>query len=153
VALAQQTTGEIRVSEKTEYSWLKENIFRPPNRCERVENLLVFGMPDVNVCLTGGEEFWLEIKSPVEPKRSTTPLLKSQHGVSQEQKNWFLAQRRAGGRAMFWIGTDKRRILLPGVYADVLNTLTVGELLERCVWSGEKGERIDAQEILQCFRT
>jgi hypothetical protein len=141
------------MSEKTEYSWLKENIFRPPHRCERVENLLVFGMPDVNVCLSGGDEFWLEIKSPVEPKRPSTSLLKSQHGVSQDQKNWFLAQRRAGGRAMFWIGTDKRRILLPGAHADFANELTVGEMLERALWWGEKGQKINAKEILQCFRT
>jgi len=141
------------MSEKVEYKWLKENVLRSPHRCDRVENLLGEGMPDVNACVKGGREFWLELKAPTEPKRATTALIGgSNHPVLQSQKNWFLSQRKAGGIAFFWIGTDKRRMLIPGLYADQLNEMTLTELLDAALWTQPKGSPLKPEEILRCFK-
>lgn len=141
------------MSEKTAYNWLKKNVFRSPHRIDRIENLVGTGMPDVNGCVVRGFEFWLEVKNPTEPKRPSTPLFGSNHKVSQEQANWFLTQRKAGGRCLFWIVTDKRRMLVPGIYADTLNKMTVSEIVEVACWSALIGAKINPEEILQCFRS
>jgi len=140
------------MSEKTGYQWMRK-IFRSPHRVDRIENLLVAGMPDVNVKVVQGIECWVEIKSPTEPKRSSTALIGgSNHPVSQDQKNWFLRQRKAGGHAMFFIVTDKRRMLVPGIYADQLNEMTVNEILEVANWSALIGAELNPQEFLRCFK-
>lgn len=139
------------MSETNEFKWLKKNVFAPPARCERVENLIAAGWPDTNYCI-GGVEGWIEIKAPKEPARASTALFGSNHKLSRDQANWILAQRRAGGRAWIWIGTDKRRILLPGIYADRLNTMTLDEVLEAAVWSRMNGSKFDKQELIQCFK-
>lgn len=129
--------------ESAAYKWLRQNIFTHPHRCDRVENLMVAGMPDVNVKLLECAELWLEIKAPVEPKRATTRLIGgSNHPVSVEQANWFLRQRRAGGRAAFWVATDKRRILVPGAYADRLNDMTLSQVAEASAWLQMNEERL-----------
>lgn len=144
------------MSEKNASKWLRETAFRSPHRYDRIENVVGTGIPDVNVKVVGGCEAWIEIKSPTEPKRSTTPLLGTggrNHNVSQEQKNWFLKQRKAGGVAMFFIATDKRRMLIPGQYADQLNEMTVDELMDVASWASLIGEPVDPKEILQCFKS
>jgi len=128
------------MAESTDYKTFKANVPEPGDRLDRIENPLVVGMPDINMCI-GGTEVWIEQKSPKEPVRSTTPLFGSNHKISQEQQNWFLRQRRAGGKAYFLIVSDKRWMLLPGFLADEINGMTVGELLEQCVWSTTKPVR------------
>lgn len=141
------------MSEAAEQSWLKKFVFKSPARCERVENLLIFGMPDTNCCIPPGHEFWLEIKSPTEPKRPSTALIGGRcHPLSQDQKNWFLAQRRAGGRAYLWVGTDKRRMLLPGAIADQFNEMTVAQCIEVALWHCPRDQKPNVQELLQCFK-
>ena len=138
------------MSESNEYKWLKANVFKSPARFERIENVLVAGTLDANYCIKGCEG-WIEIKAPREPKREGTPLFGSNHKLSQEQANWILAQRRAGGRAFIWVGTDKRRILLPGMVADHLNEMTMAEILEAAWWSRPLGAQFDKQELIQCL--
>lgn len=128
------------MAESTDYKTFKANVPEPGDRLDRIENPLVVGMPDINMCI-GGTEVWIEQKSPKEPVRSTTPLFGSNHKISQEQQNWFLRQRQAGGKCYFLIVSDKRWMLLPGFLADEINGMTVGELLEQCVWSTTKPVR------------
>ena len=117
---------------KAAYKLVKEVMLVKPG-----ENVVVTGMPDINFC-SGGVECWIEQKSPTEPKRKTTPLFGSNHKVSQEQANWMLRQRKAGGKCYFLISTDKRWILVGGFLADQLNTMTVDEIVEQAVWSTMK---------------
>lgn len=124
------------MSEKKAYKWLKDNVMQPGDRIDRLENIVVDGMPDVNGCVLGSE-FWMEIKAPTEPKRPTTPLFGSNHKLSQDQKNWILRQLKAKGNAYIFIVTDKRRILISGKYADNLNEMTVGLLLKHSMWNSE----------------
>lgn len=138
------------MSEASEYQWLKK-VFKAPARIERIENVITAGTLDCNYCVTGSEG-WIEIKAPTEPKRLTTPLFGSNHKLSQDQCNWILAQRKAGGRAFVWIGTNKRRMLIPGLYADEINHMCVGELLDCSIWSALRGARINPQELLLCFK-
>lgn len=128
------------MAESTDYKTFKANVPEPGDRLDRIENAVVTGMPDINMCI-GGTEVWIEQKSPKEPVRSTTPLFGSNHKISQEQANWFLRQRKAGGKAYFLIATDKRWMLLPGFLADEINKMTVPELLEQCVWATTKPVR------------
>lgn len=128
------------MAESTDYKTFKKNVPQPGDRLDRIENVVVTGMPDINMCI-GGVEVWIEQKSPKEPVRRTTPLFGSNHKVSQEQANWMLRQRKAGGRCYFLISTDKRWILVGGFLADQLNTMTVDELLEQAIWSTTKPVR------------
>lgn len=132
------------MSERNDYKTLKDNLPRPNERFERVENLRVDGMPDVNYCAKGaahGVEMWIELKSPNEPKRSSTRLFGSNHKLSQEQMNWFKRQLDAGGRAWVLISTDKRWLLVHGRHADVINDLTVDELLGIATYAFNKPVR------------
>ena len=125
------------MAESTDYKNLKKNMPQAGDRLDRVENVLVAGMPDINFC-SGGVECWIEQKSPIEPKRSSTPLFGSNHKVSQDQANWMLRQKQAGGRCYFLISTDKRWILLAGGLADQINKMTVDQLVDNALWSTMK---------------
>lgn len=101
------------------------------DRCDRIENIVGVGNPDVNYCIEGIEG-WIEIKAPKEPVRAYTPLFGSNHRLSQDQKNWFLRQKNCGGKGYVLIVTDKNRwILIDGCkHADSINSLTI-EALEK----------------------
>lgn len=122
------------MSEANDWVTIKKHLPRPGDRLDRIENFLLgAGMPDINGCFCG-KEFWIESKHPKEPKRPTTPLFGSNHRVSQDQANWFLRQRNAGGRCYFLICTDKRRLLIGGEWADAINALTVQQLCDIALW-------------------
>ena len=121
------------MAESKDYQTFKRNALEPLDRVDRIENFLVIGMPDVNCCVDGAEA-WVEFKSSVEPKRPTTALFGSNHKLSQEQKNWMLRQRNAGGRCYILVATDKRWMLIDGKCADGLNEMTVTELAKTAVW-------------------
>ena len=121
------------MSEKKDYQTLKNNVIGPLDRIDRVENIVVAGMPDVNVCIEGVES-WLELKSPKEPKKATTPLFGSNHKLSQDQKNWFLRQQNSNGKGYILIASDKRWLLIEGKHADDVNEMTIVELIVESVW-------------------
>lgn len=132
------------MAESADYKTFKANVPESGDRLDRIENPMVVGIPDINMCIEG-TEIWIEQKSPKEPKRSTTALFGSNHKVSQGQQNWFLRQQRAGGKCYFLIVTDKRWMLIPGFLADEINKMTIGELLEQCAWTTTKPVRDKAQ--------
>lgn len=125
------------MSESKDYQTFKRNALDPIDRIDRIENFLVIGMPDTNLCVEG-TEVWVEFKAPFEPKRATTALFGSNHKLSQEQKNWMLRQRNAGGNCCILIATDKRWLLIDGIHADRLNEATVGELIKWSKWNATK---------------
>lgn len=130
------------MSEKNAYKNFKTNVCNLHfDRIDRIETRTLQGVPDVNLCLQGGNEMWIEIKSPKEPKKKTTPLFGSNHKVTQEQKNWFHRQLTAGGRGFFLIYTDKRTILLNSIYYDVINEMALDEILEKSDWHAMKPVR------------
>lgn len=137
------------MSENNAQAFLRRALVIGPNdRLERVENILVPGMPDVNGCING-KEFWIENKEPSEPKRGNTPLFGSNHRFSQDQLNWFLKQRNAGGRAYAFVWTDRRGMLFQSKHADLLNTLTVSQMLQIALWHEEKPVYIDGRNALR----
>jgi hypothetical protein len=117
----------MKKEESKDYEHFRGNVPEPKDRLDRVENIVITGMPDVNYC-ADGIECWIEFKHPTEPKRATTPLFGSNHKLSQDQKNWFLRQKQAGGYCFILIATDKRWMLIDGKYADLINEKTVDEL-------------------------
>jgi len=122
------------MSEKKDYQKFRKGIWSPRDRIERVENILVIGMPDVNCCINGVES-WIEIKSPTEPKRQTTKLFGSNHKLSQEQMNWFKTQIDAGGYCWVLIITNHRWMIIHGKHADDINNLTISQLVEISSWN------------------
>jgi len=124
------------MSEKTDFNLFRKNMMQRKDRIDRVENICVDGMPDVSYCIDGVDG-WIEIKSPKEPKRATSKLLrmKLNHKLLQSQKNWFLCQRMAGGKGYILICTDKRWMLIDGCkYADQVNDMTVNSLHRAASW-------------------
>lgn len=119
--------------EKRVYQILKDKVFRQGDRIDRVENVLLAGVPDANAC-ADGVEFWIEIKAPSEPKRLMTPLFGSNHRLSQAQMNWIYRQVKAGGKAFVLIATQRRWMLIDGVHADQINGLNIPGLLLICSW-------------------
>jgi hypothetical protein len=124
-------------TEKKDYQTLRNNVPEPADRMDRIENIIVVGMPDINACFDG-VEFWIELKSPKEPKRSTTPLFGSNHRLSQDQKNWFLRQRNARGKCYILIATDVHWLLIEGMCADRVNEMTVVGLIAESIWDSLK---------------
>ena len=121
------------MSEVDAYKAMRDGIKRRGDRIHRMESLVVFGFPDVNMCLEG-REIWIEIKSPKEPKRDSTPLFGSNHDLNVAQRNWFLAQKNAGGYAYIYIETDKRRMLIGAEHSDNVNKMTVKQLVSVSIW-------------------
>lgn len=123
------------MSEKNDYQLLKKHMPEFLDRLDRIENVVGVGTPDVNFCINGVDG-WIEMKSPKEPVRKTSKLLN--HPLNQDQKNWFLRQCNAGGRAFILICTNKRWMLIDGSLADVINDMTVNELWKIASWSMTK---------------
>lgn len=127
------------MSEKTDYQIMRKRLIQGHDRIERIENIVGIGTPDVNYCIDGVEG-WIEMKSPKEPKREKSKLFKfkNNHEFTQGQKNWFLKQRNAGGRAFVLICTDKRWMLMDIWQADFINEMTVDQLWHKAVWACSK---------------
>ncbi len=117
---------------------MKAHMWMPGDRLDRVENAVTDGQPDVNGCLAG-EDVWVELKAPTEPKRATTVLMTSNgnHQLLQSQINWFARQRQAGGIAFILVRTDHRMMLVDGTkHADAFNKFTVPQMVAASLfWS------------------
>lgn len=116
-------------SEKAAHGRFRAKLNSRFNRINRVENLIVPGMPDVNCCFKGVGEFWIEIKTPTEPVRESTPLMGSNHKLEQVQINWHLQQHQCGGKSYVLVDTDKSLILFPGHMVEDFNKLTVKQMI------------------------
>lgn len=124
--------------EKKANAALRAGIVQLGDRWERVENMLVPGMPDINACFNGCE-FWIESKAPKEPKRETTKLFGgNNHDLLLEQRNWMLGQLKAGGKVFIYIETTNWRIMLHGRCADVVNHMTLAECIKESLWTSAR---------------
>lgn len=123
---------------------LRAGLVRPGDRWDRIENAVGAGLLDINCCLRDslgrGHEMWIETKNPKQPKRDSTPLFGSNHRVSQEQKNWILRQRNAGGHAFIYIETQTHRIMMGGFVCENqrFDEWTLESFLERAIWYARK---------------
>jgi len=136
------------MNEKKAYKKLREKIIKFNDRIDRIENYIVAGMPDINLCIEGCE-FWIELKAPTEPKRATTPLFGSNHKLSQAQKNWFKRQWQSGGQAFILIVSFNRWILMPCDMADDINEMTIKQLVEKCLWTAKTPIKKEQWQILR----
>lgn len=76
---------------------------------ERIENLVVVGMADVNgITAPSGREWWIELKSAPGPKRATTRVFGEKYGLSIDQVNWHLERASYGART-YILGEDRLR--------------------------------------------
>lgn len=138
-------------SETNAWKAFRQHVLGPRDRGERMENLVGLGFPDTNCCVNG-VEFWMEIKAGREPVRGSSMFLRNNHPLSQDQKNWFLKQRRAKGLGFVYIETDARRILLDGCrHGDAVNEMTVSELVNKSVWWAERPTAIEEWKTLWEF--
>lgn len=102
----------------------------PHLHLERIENLVAVGRPDVDVLAPNGRFTPMELKAVTGlPALPSTRVL-GRVGLSQDQKNWHLAWRQAGGRSAILIGIGgNQQLLIPGRYHDSVNELSYAALL------------------------
>ena len=101
------------------WNWLRKarKELRSDLHMERVENGAASGTPDVEGLLTGGSQFWIELKSAPRPKRGGPVRFKVRAG----QVEWLRRRCAVGGRAYLLLqvgsGASARRYLVWGDYA------------------------------------
>lgn len=124
------------MNEKAAYRAFRRAL--PPfARCDRIENVVCAGMPDVSLCLNG-VEWWIEFKAPTEPRRAGTPLFGSNHKILPTQIAWFTRCLQAGGNCGVLISTDKRWIFIEGQHVPNLNSMPVADICARALWTSNR---------------
>lgn len=86
----------------------------------RVENLTMKGMPDVEGFLKENTQFWIELKSSERPARPTTPI-RFKVRDREAQIEWLTKRWNLGGNAWLCLqvgsGADRRIYVIAGVHA------------------------------------
>lgn len=112
-----RASGERSVSEANLWAYIRERCARYGD-FKRVENPIGGGMPDVNYCIFGGYEGWIELKWvpnwPVDPEDT----LKIKH-YTPEQRTWAIDRTLFGGRVFLFLGVAsvKEFLLFEGDWA------------------------------------
>jgi len=119
----------MRKPEQRLWDRMRDQLFCQELWLQRIENVVVAGMPDVMVMNRKGTIHMVELKWGAVPARAATPLLGNDKGLNVDQRNWLYNCSRKTGKCWVLIGTDKRDvILLSSVYADRINGMPVQEL-------------------------
>jgi len=96
---------------------------------QRVENVVVEGMPDVFIAASFGVGIWLELKAPIRPKRLSTRLL-GNGGLRPSQINWQMKAATKGLRAFTLIRDDEGVLFnVPCAYVRGINELSTSDML------------------------
>lgn len=90
---------------------------------QRVENVLVAGMPDLWVA---PGEVWIELKAPPPKKRSTSLLLGSA-GLNREQINWHIKAQSMGVRSYVLVRAGQGLFLIEGGHALEVNDWSIAD--------------------------
>lgn len=94
---------------------------------ERVENVVVAGMPDIYIAACGGKSRWVEMKAVVRPKRDTTRYL-GDEGLNVDQINWHLLAAKKQVRSYVLVRDDHKDLrMVSGAHAATLNDLSIIE--------------------------
>jgi hypothetical protein len=104
----------------------------PAGHIVRVENPALPGTPDVNAFITGGQEFWAELKQvPSAPKRPDTPVFTG--CLRADQILWHVLRQRAKGRSYIvgYVGDLDELFIIHGSLAEQFNGFTLKELREK----------------------
>lgn len=105
---------------------------------ERVENLMVVGMPDV-LALASGHVTWAELKAvEAYPLRKATRVL-GPKGLSVAQRNWHMAWLRGGGSSVIVVGVGRDLYAFTGSHHDTVNEYSRAELEQHAFardWDG-----------------
>lgn len=106
--------------------------------CDRVENMVGDGIPDVHIITEDGLCVWVELKAATRPKRSTTPLL-GKEGLRQSQMNWHVQAAKREAPVFTLIRDDQGALYLVHCkHSDKLNEMTCYELNELSIASSWK---------------
>lgn len=100
---------------------------------QRVENVVLEGMPDVYVTLPGDRTCWIELKAPIRPKRNSTRLLGTD-GLRPSQINWHLKAATKAKPTYILVRDDQLALyLIPGELAKEANDLTLSQLEDHAI--------------------
>jgi len=132
---------------------VREKLKLPADRLDRIENSVSSGQPDVNGCLAG-EDVWIELKAPTEPKRKETPLMSfgNNHRLLLTQQNWMKRQQQAGGIAFILLRTDKRLLLIDGTKygtGEHFNRYTVEQMERIALFKASVPTKIEEWRLLR----
>lgn len=103
------------------------------SRIDRVENVVVVGMPDVS-CTLVGVDVWIENKAVTLPVRDRTRVLGTQKGVNVDQIAWHRFHQQCGGRSFIFIHAAPYRWLIDGKHASEVNEWSGVRLSEEAAW-------------------
>ena len=117
------------MSEDRFWQTVQKGLSAPRVVLNRVENGLFAGMPDVFYCFPVNRVGWMELKYWKEPKRRNTPMMSGNHPLMQDQCNWHLSYRRAGGNSWVLIGTESRILLMSNELIDEVKTFTLEQMV------------------------
>ena len=133
----------MRLPEQRLWDRMRRGLEPYPILLHRIENIVGEGMPDLVACCLGQTSF-IELKCVEEPpKRDSTPLLGKKKGLSIAQRNWHLDWRRAGGCSYVLVGFGDDIALLPGRLADLINDMTVTDVLQDAVATDWRGVALE----------
>jgi hypothetical protein len=86
-------------------------------QCERVENRVGAGMPDVYIC-SEGRSVWVELKKATPPRRASTPF--AIKNLRRAQIIWHRNHARSGGLSWLLVQYGTEWILFSGRVLDQL---------------------------------
>lgn len=98
--------------------------------------------------MTSAVEGWIELKHGEPPKRETTAVFKSQHGLSPEQVDWIAEHVALRGRAWVFAQVGERLYLVHGSWCREFNDMTVADLERVAAWRGGPRVTPDDWELL-----
>lgn len=118
------------MSEKSSVMTVRKHMTQAGAHFQRIEDAYQPGVPDVNMCLPGHGDAWIEFKQMDEedlPKRATTPV---KIGLKPEQALWLRTRKNAGGRAVVCAKVHRTWY----VFRDYFEELLKGVLFEELAW-------------------
>jgi hypothetical protein len=129
----------LRLPEQRLYDRLRKNVFTVEQLfCERIENVMAKGTPDVHT-LSRGLVTWLELKAIDSiPAKNTTRIL-GDTGLSVDQRNWHRVYAQRGGRSLIVLGIGSFVVLAAeGKHADAVNEWNISDWIANTVCSNYK---------------
>jgi hypothetical protein len=106
--------------------------------CERIENAVGSGRPDVDG-LWEGRTWPIELKAVADwPKRATTPVL-GKKGLRLSQRNWFLNYHRNSGHGIIVVAVGLETFAFDGAVADDLNSFNAAQFKAEAIANTPQG--------------
>jgi hypothetical protein len=113
----------------------------PPGHYTRIESPISPGVPDVNFCVNGPVEGWVELKY--------TERLPLEHPVLPTQKIWIRQHLERGGHVLIAVAIKRELFIVAGSEAPYVNDWNYNDF--ECVSIARAANRRKASDVLAAF--